>query len=71
MSPHQTDSFSDSCSGRGSRAAAWFADHIKEKNDTEMQSLKLDGGIKAWVKGGEEYTAQMVGFDQGYWTTLG
>ena len=30
-------------------------------------SWKLEGGIKGWVKGGEEYTKFMEGFDKAHW----
>jgi hypothetical protein len=41
--------------GRGNRAAAWFGDYIQSRNDSQMESLVLVGGIKGWVAGGEEY----------------
>ncbi|KAL4939630.1 hypothetical protein BDV06DRAFT_230914 [Aspergillus oleicola] len=57
-----------SSAGRGTRAAAWFADYIKEQGGGEkVKSWKLEGGIKGWVKGGEDYTALMEGFDQAVW----
>jgi len=56
-----------SSSGRGPRAAAWFADHIEERGDTEIESLMLEGGVKGWVKGGEEYTGLMSGYEAAAW----
>ncbi|KAI9932661.1 hypothetical protein ASPWEDRAFT_102326 [Aspergillus wentii DTO 134E9] len=56
-----------SCNGRGPRAANWFTDYLESKNDSTMQSLILEGGIKGWVKGGEEYQGLMEGFDQAFW----
>merc|ERR1712000_603574 len=38
--------------GRGNRAAGWFADYIKDQNNTEMESRTLQEGIKGWATGG-------------------
>ncbi|KAF2118261.1 Rhodanese-like domain-containing protein [Lophiotrema nucula] len=57
-----------SSNGRGPRCSGWFADIIAEKGDTEIQSLTLAGGIKGWVKGGEEYTKNVEMFEPEYWT---
>ncbi|KAK6331873.1 hypothetical protein TWF718_002412 [Orbilia javanica] len=57
-----------SSTGRGTRAAGWFADHIDDKGDTEMKSVILEGGIKGWVKGGKEYTDTMIGYVEGAWS---
>ncbi|KAL4961973.1 putative arsenate reductase (Arc2) [Aspergillus stella-maris] len=57
-----------SSAGRGTRAAAWFADYIKEQGgEDKVKSWKLEGGIKGWVKGGEEFTKYMDGFDKAHW----
>ncbi|KAL4955232.1 Rhodanese-like domain-containing protein [Aspergillus filifer] len=57
-----------SSAGRGTRAAAWFADYIREQGGEEkVKSWKLGGGIKGWVNGGEEYTNFMEGFDKAHW----
>jgi arsenical-resistance protein 2 len=53
--------------GRGTRAAGWFDDLIADKGDTRMRSLTLEGGIKAWATGGEEYQKYMVGLEKGIW----
>ncbi|KAK1757255.1 Rhodanese-like domain-containing protein [Echria macrotheca] len=56
--------------GRGSRAAAWFADYISDHAggaDTEMQSVILEGGIKGWAAAGKEFTALMDGYDEDVW----
>lgn len=58
---------SGSSNGRGPRCSGWFADYIAEKNDDQIQSLTLGGGIKGWVKAGVSYTQQMEGFDPDYW----
>ncbi|EGX46912.1 hypothetical protein AOL_s00097g338 [Orbilia oligospora ATCC 24927] len=57
-----------SSGGRGTRAAGWFADHIDDKGDTEMKSVILEGGIKGWVKGGNEYTETMIGYAEEAWS---
>ena len=53
--------------GRGNRAAAWFADYLIERNDTDMQSLGLVGGIKAWAAEGGEYVQHMQEYDASKW----
>jgi arsenical-resistance protein 2 len=53
--------------GRGNRAAAWFADHIKEQSDENMQSLALEGGIKGWVAEKGRYLQYMQEYDESYW----
>ncbi|KAK6346129.1 hypothetical protein TWF730_010460 [Orbilia blumenaviensis] len=57
-----------SSGGRGTRAAGWFADHIDDKEDTEMKSVILAGGIKGWVKGGKEYTDTMIDYVEAAWS---
>ncbi|KAK0649475.1 Rhodanese-like domain-containing protein [Cercophora newfieldiana] len=59
-----------SSSGRGTRAAGWFADYLAERGDLEMRSLVLDGGIKGWVKGGSEFVARMDEYDAAVWAAL-
>ncbi|KAF2270722.1 hypothetical protein CC78DRAFT_550329 [Lojkania enalia] len=53
--------------GRGPRCSGWFADYLAEKGDTIMQSLTLAGGIKGWVKGGENYIENMDAYEAKYW----
>lgn len=61
--------------GRGSRAAAWFADYISEHGDggsgSDMQSLILEGGIKGWATGGSEFVEHMDGYDEAVWRGVG
>ncbi|OIW32811.1 hypothetical protein CONLIGDRAFT_558176, partial [Coniochaeta ligniaria NRRL 30616] len=59
--------FCESSKGRGNRAAGWFADHIAERGDTQMQSLVLLEGIKGWATAGEEYVQKMDEYDQAVW----
>jgi len=53
--------------GRGNRAAAWFADYIKEESDDSMQSLVLEGGIKGWVAEKGEYVEYMQDYEESSW----
>ncbi|EPS45410.1 hypothetical protein H072_649 [Dactylellina haptotyla CBS 200.50] len=57
-----------SSSGRGTRTAGWFADYIEDKDDVEMKSMILAGGIKGWVAAGGEYTEWMEGYDAAVWS---
>ncbi|KXJ86163.1 Rhodanese-like domain-containing protein [Microdochium bolleyi] len=56
-----------SSTGRGTRAAGWFQDHIDSQGGEQMRSVILKGGIKGWVAGGTEFTEEMDGFDEGAW----
>ena len=53
--------------GRGSRAAAWFADHLDDKSETAMKSLVLEGGIKGWVAQKGEYLQYVQEYDESKW----
>ncbi|KIY02786.1 uncharacterized protein Z520_01251 [Fonsecaea multimorphosa CBS 102226] len=54
--------------GRGTRAAGWLADYIADqKGRAQLESVILEGGIKGWVSGGEEYTRWMDGFEAEAW----
>jgi arsenical-resistance protein 2 len=54
--------------GRGTRCSGWFADYLAEKGETDLHSLTLEGGIKGWVKAGDEYTQNVDGYEADYWT---
>jgi arsenical-resistance protein 2 len=56
-----------SSKGRGTRAAGWFADYLKEKQDTTMESSILEGGVKNWATYGEKYTKLMDEYDAAAW----
>ncbi|RJE21130.1 RHOD [Aspergillus sclerotialis] len=56
-----------SCGGRGTRAAGWFVDYLKDQSDTTMKSLVLEGGIKGWARAGPEYTGFMDEYDASAW----
>lgn len=53
--------------GRGTRAACWFADALAKLNVQTVQSMILEGGIKGWVNGGQEYTEYMDEHDESAW----
>ncbi|KAK9242909.1 Rhodanese-like domain-containing protein [Lipomyces tetrasporus] len=54
--------------GRGTRAAGWCADYLKEQNDLLLESLVLEGGIKGWATAGQEYTRLMDEYDASAWS---
>lgn len=58
-----------SSTGRGTRAAGWFQDHIDSQGGGQMRSVILKGGIKGWVAAGAKFTEQMDGFDESAWST--
>lgn len=53
--------------GRGTRAAGWFADHISDRGDGDMQSLVLVDGIKGWSTAGPEYRQWMDEYEESVW----
>jgi arsenical-resistance protein 2 len=53
--------------GRGTRAAGWFDDLIKEKGQQSMKSLVLLEGIAGWAAAGKEYTDMMDGYEEELW----
>ncbi|KAI1331485.1 Rhodanese-like domain-containing protein [Xylariaceae sp. FL0255] len=59
--------YCNSCGDRGTRAAGWFQDHIDDKNNEDMKSAILIGGIKGWAAGGSEYVQLMDGYKADYW----
>jgi arsenical-resistance protein 2 len=60
-----------SSNGRGPRCAGWFLEHVRNTvGDDKMQVEVLEGGVKGWVKAGEEYTKLMDGYQEAYWKEL-
>lgn len=60
-----------SSNGRGPRCAAWFLEHVRNTaEDTHMQVMVLEGGVKGWVKNGPEYIRFMDGFEEAHWVKL-
>ncbi|PSS25899.1 hypothetical protein M430DRAFT_134786 [Amorphotheca resinae ATCC 22711] len=53
--------------GRGTRASGWFEDYIKERGDSQMKSLTLEGGIKGWATAGKEYVELMDDYHEEVW----
>ncbi|KAF2482282.1 hypothetical protein BDY17DRAFT_317044 [Neohortaea acidophila] len=63
----------NSCSpgGRGPRCAAWFLEFVRGvAGDEDMQVMALEGGMRGWVKGGEQFTGLMDGFKAEYWEEM-
>ncbi|KAI1812487.1 Rhodanese-like domain-containing protein [Poronia punctata] len=56
-----------SSTGRGTRAAGWFHDHIQQQGGTQMKSVILRGGIKGWATAGEDFVDAMDGYVAGHW----
>lgn len=55
--------------GRGTRAAAWFADYLNDCHDDRelMESVVLLEGIEGWTGAGDEYIAKMQEYDAEIW----
>jgi hypothetical protein len=56
-----------SSKGRGTRAATWFTEYLKDHGNKDIQSLVLAEGIKGWVGAGPEYTDLMLEFNIKAW----
>jgi arsenical-resistance protein 2 len=59
-----------SCSGRGPRSAVWLKDYALSRGRTEKEVEGwgfLEGGIKGWVKAGDEYVGFMDGYEADKW----
>lgn len=56
-----------SSKGRGTRAANWFRDLLEDEKIDTIQSVILEGGIKAWARAGPAYVKLMNEYDQTYW----
>ena len=54
--------------GRGTRVAGWFEDYIKTQSGSSMRSMILEGGIRGWATGGDEYVKEMEGYEERVWT---
>ncbi|KAH8882368.1 Rhodanese-like protein [Thozetella sp. PMI_491] len=53
--------------GRGNRAAGWFADYIAGKEDSDMRSLVLLGGIKGWAEAGGDFVKWIDEYEKVVW----
>jgi arsenical-resistance protein 2 len=58
---------SGSSRGRGTRAAGWFDDLIKDRGNTSMKSVILLDGVKGWALAGKAYESYMEGFAPEAW----
>ena len=60
-----------SSGGRGTRCAGWFLEHVRNvAQNSQMQVMVLEGGVKGWVKAGAEYIRLMDGFREDHWRQL-
>ena len=60
-----------SSNGRGPRCASWFLEHVRETvGDQDMNVMVLEGGVKGWVKAGEQYQAYMDGYKADFWKEM-
>jgi len=57
-----------SSKGRGSRAAGWFDDLIRDRNISNISSMILLDGIAGWAKAGEDYSKMMDEYDAEVWS---
>lgn len=53
--------------GRGTRAAAWFADILAAEEDCNVESLILTDGVAGWASAGEEFAVHMHEYDASKW----
>ncbi|KAF7502353.1 hypothetical protein GJ744_005994 [Endocarpon pusillum] len=56
--------------GRGTRAAGWFDDMIKEKGHKSMKSVILLEGVSGWAAAGKEYSDMMDGYEKEVWEKM-
>lgn len=47
--------------------AAWFADFIGEKGDSEIESYSLLKGVLGWATASKEFTDMMDGYNEEVW----
>jgi arsenical-resistance protein 2 len=53
--------------GRGTRAAGWFDDYIRDQGNSTMTSCILVEGINGWAQAGEEYVRLMDDYQEEHW----
>ncbi|KAJ6258601.1 hypothetical protein Dda_6648 [Drechslerella dactyloides] len=56
--------FCGSSGGRGTRSSLWFQEYLDSKNETEMKSMIMVGGIKGWAVAGSEYVHSLTMKDE-------
>lgn len=56
-----------SSKGRGTRAAGWFDDLLKDRGVSGVESVVLEGGVAGWAKAGADFTAYMDEYDAEAW----
>jgi 3-mercaptopyruvate sulfurtransferase SseA len=72
---HTLISCTGSSNGRGPRCAGWFAEYVATRCQeagvpVSPEVFILEGGIKGWVAGGEQYTLHMDDYQPNYWRQL-
>lgn len=45
-------------------------EHVRAIGDDDMGVMVLEGGIKGWVKSGDNFTRLMDGYREDYWTKM-
>lgn len=53
--------------GRGTRAAGWFDDYLREQGSEQIGSYILFEGITGWASAGDEYTRLMDEYQKEHW----
>jgi len=53
--------------GRGTRAAGWFDDLIKDRNIEGISSIVLADGVAGWANAGEDYVSFMEEYEADAW----
>jgi len=59
--------FQGSSRGRGTRAAGWFEDYLRDQGNEAMGSYILFEGITGWAGAGDEYTRLMDEYQKEHW----
>ncbi|KAK5309892.1 hypothetical protein LTR93_012153, partial [Exophiala xenobiotica] len=54
---------------RGSRAAGWFDDLIKDRQLIGVRSFILRDGVGGWARAGDEYTRMIDEYDAQIWAS--
>ncbi|KAF8448142.1 Rhodanese-like domain-containing protein [Terfezia claveryi] len=66
-----------SSKGRGARAAGWLQDYANKqakeegKQEPDIKSYALEGGIRGWAHAEQEYVKLIEGYDEQYWKNGG
>jgi arsenical-resistance protein 2 len=55
--------------GRGSRAAGWFDDLVKDRNVEGISSIILEDDGAGWANAGKDYTSLMEEYNASAWAS--